>query len=104
MAAPLAIGLIEPIWHGGTATTERGPSGTGDKNPATDKCEEFRTRAGGAAASAFIYPPRHHYRRRLCVAEGCQMAGSAARPVGAKRGYPQISRSGKRLYRKPARP
>src|SRR5713101_1382881 len=79
-------------------------SGTGDKDQATDQCEEFPARPGGAAASAFIQPPWHYGRRRLCVAEGQKLAGSAARSLSPERRYPRISRGGKRLYRKPARP
>ena len=57
-----------------------------------------------AAPAAFLHHPRHHRDRRLCLAEGRQMAGGAARSRDPRPGYPQISRSGKRLYRKPARP
>ncbi len=60
--------------------------------------------AVGAAPAAFLHHPWHHRGRRLCLAEGCQLAGGAARSLDPGRGYPQISRSGKRLHRKPARP
>src|SRR6266403_3458059 len=62
-------------------------SGRGDKNQATDQGKAFRTRPGGAAASAFIYPPQHYNRRRLCMAERPQLAGSAARSLSARDGY-----------------
>ena len=61
-------------------------------------------RAGRAAPAAFLHPARHHGDRRLCLAEGRQLAGGAARPVDPRHGYPQLSRGRKRLHRKPARP
>ncbi len=74
--------------------------------------EDFRDKANQhqelaprrAAPAAFLHHPRHHGRRRLCLAEGRQLAGGAARSLDPGRGYPPISRGGKRLHRKPARP
>ena len=60
--------------------------------------------ADRAAPAAFLHRPRHHRERRLCLAEGRQMAGGAARSLDPGPGYPQLSRSRERLYRKPARP
>src|SRR6266852_3495530 len=103
MAAPLAIGRIEPIWHwgGGRTRYERGPSDT-----SAEQANQEKSAAGalGAAPAAFIHHSRHYPRRRLCVAEGRQLAGGAARSLGSEPGHPEISRSGKRLYREPARP
>ena len=77
--------------------TERGPSDTSDD-------QKPSRRAGGAAPSAFLHHPRHHRHRRLCLAEGRQLAGGAARSLDPRSGYPQLSRSRERLHRKPARP
>ena len=60
--------------------------------------------ADRAAPAAFLHRPRHHRERRLCLAEGRQMAGGAARSLDPGPGYPQLSRSRERLYREPARP
>src|SRR4029077_1451096 len=59
--------------------------------------------AGRTAPPAIVHDPRHHDRRRLCVAEGRKLAGRAARPVDPRCGDPRISRGRERLYRGPAR-
>ena len=69
-----------------------------------DDQKPFPARAGRAAPAAFLHHPRHHRDGRLCLAEGCEMAGGAARSLDPRSGYPQISRSRERLHRKPARP
>src|SRR5437879_6541584 len=60
--------------------------------------------AGRAAPAAFLHQARHHGIRRLRLAKGRELAGSAARSRRAGCEYPQISRGGERLYREPARP
>src|SRR5260370_18905940 len=92
-------GMMEPA--GISAGIERGPSDTSAKQA---NQENSAAGAIGAAPAAFIHRPRHYRRRRLCLAEGCQLAGGAARSRRAERGYPDISRSGERLHRGPARP
>ena len=72
--------------------------------PIDDQKTPAAARAGRAAPAAFLHHPRHHRDRRLCVAEGRQMAGGAARSLDPRSGYPQLSRSRERLHRKPARP
>ena len=89
-------GMMEPA---AVSASSEDLSDTSDKDQ-----KNVPARAGRAAPAAFIHHPRHHRRRRLCVAEGRQLAGGAARSLGAGPGYPQISRSRKRLHRKPARP
>src|SRR5882672_9561684 len=74
--------------------TERGSS---DTSSTQDRLESSTDRA---APSAFLHHPRHHHRRRLCLAQGCQLAGGAARSQHPGPGYPWISRIGKRLHRK----
>src|ERR1019366_657040 len=100
MAAVLAIRLSEPIWHWDSAATAVNE----DLSDTTEKYNGFPAGANGAAPPAVIHQPRHHCGRRLCVAEGQQLAGGAARSRCPARGYPKVSRSGERLHREPARP
>src|SRR5260370_40109674 len=91
-------GMMEPA--GISAGIERGPSDTSAKQA---NQENSAAGAIGAAPAAFIHRPRHYRRRLLCMAEGCQLAGGAARSQRADRAYPDIPRTGDRLYRAPAR-
>src|SRR6478735_9399753 len=81
-----------------------GPGDTIDKIGASDRCLEFPPPADRPAAAAFVHHPRHYHQRRLCLAEGPELAGSAARSLGPRPGYPEVSRNRERLYRQPARP
>ena len=83
---------------GNLPETERGLSDTSSSQ------KNFAGPTGGAAPAAFLHHPRHHGDGRLCVAQGREMAGGAARSLDPGPGYPEISRSRERLHREPARP
>ncbi|MCK7474782.1 MAG: hypothetical protein MZV49_17235 [Rhodopseudomonas palustris] len=61
-------------------------------------------RSDRRSPSAQLHHPRHHADRRLCLAEGPELAGGAARSIGARSGHPRLSRSRERLHRSAARP
>ena len=51
----------------------------------SDKADRRQNRrAGGAAPQPFLHHPRHHRHRRLRLAEGRELAGGAARSLGAR--------------------
>src|SRR4051794_32557322 len=85
----LEIEATTRIWHG---AVPRGPFCERTSSEPTEHQDQAATsRADRAAAAAFLHDPRHHHCGRLRMAEGRQLAGGAARSLGARSGYPKLS-------------